>query len=524
MEAFGPGLSPAERAALARVLDRLHLDADFPAASCAIGAITRIAEGADTESNTMLAGAVLEDVALTHKILRVVNSATFRHGGPPVSTVSRAVMILGFETVRNIAVALLLIDNLQDRTQADALRESFACALLAGLVARSLAHATGVRQGEESFVCALFHDLGRMVTLLHLPGEARAIAQRAADEHLTEADAARQVLGAPLEAIGMEVAKHWGFPETIARSQRRFGPNPVYHAGTAGDRVHFLTVLSHGLADVVATGIPKDRRALVKGLMERYGHGLGLTEPALHSALDDALGWIRDWAATFELQLHRTALSRQIRAWAGEPVAGQTDGAAGSTLPNALPEPAPPAAPAADAAARAAQAVALLTAGIQDVSNALTGDYRLNDLLRMVLETMYRSLCPKRVLLAVRDVQGDAIQGRFGFGPEVQTLARSFRIPLGAGHDVFRLVLTRGLDLLVKDADAPEIRDRIPPWFREATPARTFVLFPIVVKDRPMGLIYAEHDAPGDLVIPEQELNLLRTLRNQAVLAIRQAV
>jgi hypothetical protein len=39
-----------------------------------------------------------------------------------------------------------------------------------------------------------------------------------------------------------------------------------------------------------------------------------------------------------------------------------------------------------------------------------------------------------------------------------------------------------------------------------------------------MGLIYAEHDRPGDLVIPEQQLNLLRTLRNQAVLAIRQAV
>jgi eukaryotic-like serine/threonine-protein kinase len=523
MEALAPGLAPTERAALARVIGRLHLDADFPIASSAIGAINRITEGSDTESNTMLASAVLEDVALTHKILRVVNSATFRHGGPPVSTVSRAVMILGFETVRNIAVALLLIDNLQDRTQADALRETFARALLAGLVARSLAPAAGVRRGEESFVCALFHDLGRMVTLLHLPADARAIAQRAADDALPEAEAARLILGVPLEAIGVAVAKHWGFPETIAQSQRRFGPNPVFHVGTAGDRVHLLTALSHGLADVVATGAPKDRRSLVKDLMDHYGHGLGLTEPALHAALDDALARIREWAATFELQLHRTALSRQILAWAGEPVADAEAEAAGSALPNALPEPGLPAAPAADPAARAAQAVAVLTAGIQDVSNALTGDYRLNDLLRMVLETMYRSLCPKRVLLAIRDVQGDALQGRFGFGPEVQTLARSFRIPLGAGNDVFRLVLTRGVDLLVKDADAPEIRDRIPAWFREATPARTFVLFPIVVKDRPMGLIYAEHDAPGDLVIPEQELDLLRTLRNQAVLAIRQA-
>ena len=521
METLGPGLTAVERVALARVMDRLRLDGDFPAASRSIGAINRITEGADTESNTMLASAVLEDVALTHKILRVVNSATFRHRGPAVSTVSRAVMILGFETVRNIAVALLLIDNLQDRTQADALRETFARALLAGLVARSLAPAAGVRQGEESFVCALFHDLGRMVTLLHLPGDARAITQRATDEHVPDNDVARQVLGVPYEAIGIEVAKHWGFPASIGSSQRRFGPNPVYHVGTAGDRVHLLTVLSHGLAEVVATGSPKDRRSLVKGLMEHYGHGLGLTEPALHTALDDALGHIREWAATFELQLSRTTLSRQILAWAGGEQPGET---AGAMLPNGLPEPEVPAVPAGDAASRAAQAISVLTAGIQDVSNALTGDYRLNDVLRMILETMYRSLGPKRVLLAIRDIQGDALQGRFGFGPDVQTLAKEFRIPLGAGQDVFRLVLARGVDLLVKDADAPEIRDRIPAWFRSATPARTFVLFPIVVKDKPTGLIYAEHDQPGDLVIPEQELNLLRTLRNQAVLAIRQAV
>jgi len=385
-------------------------------------------------------------------------------------------------------------------------------------------------------VCALFHDLGRMVTLLHLPDDARAIGQRATDDHVTDGDAARLVLGVPYEAIGMEVAKHWGFPESIARSQRRFGRNPVYHVGTAGDRVHLLTALSHGLADVVATGSPKDRRSLVKALMEHYGHGLGLTEPALHTALDDALGRIREWAATFELQLNRTHLSCQILTWTGGPTPSDTTSAAGAVeavdtadplgtaLPNGLPEPAVPVMAAGDAASRAAQAASVLTAGIQDVSNALTGDYRLNDLLRMVLETMYRSLCPKRVLLAVRDVQGDAIQGRFGFGPDVQALARAFRVPLGAGQDVFRLVLTRGVDLLVKDADAPEIRDRIPAWFRAATPARTFVLFPIIVKDRPMGLIYAERDPPGDLVIPEQELNLLRTLRNQAVLAIRQAV
>jgi HD-like signal output (HDOD) protein len=508
--------------ALAEVMARLQLEGDFPAASRSIGTVNRIAEGAETENSAMLANAVLEDVALTHKILRVVNSATFRLQGGAVSTVSRAVMILGFDTIRNLAVALLLIDNLQDRAQADALRETFVRALLAGLMARHLAPAAGVRQSEEAFVCALFHDLGRMVALLHLPTDAEAVRTLMADEGLSEPAAARRVLGITYDVLGVEVARHWGFPEAITRSQRRFGPAPVYHVGTAADRVHLLTALSHALAETVAEHPPRERAAQVKALLERYGHGLGLTEPALHAALDDALARIHECAATFDLQLNRTALSRQIRTWTGlDDAAVRPHTSTATGLPNGLPDTVVPPPP--GAVRCPDHAVAVLTAGIQDVSNALTGDYRLSDLLKMILETMYQSLGPQRVLLAVRDVQADALQGRFGFGPDVQALAGRFRVPMETGADVFRLVLNRGVDLLVTDADAPEIRDRIPPWFRAATKARTFALFPIIVKDRPMALIYAEHERPGDLVIPERELSLMRTLRNQAVLAIRQA-
>ena len=51
----------------------------------------------------------------------------------------------------------------------------------------------------------------------------------------------------------------------------------------------------------------------------------------------------------------------------------------------------------------------------------------------------------------------------------------------------------------------------------------TFVLFPLTIKARPVAMIYADKDRPGELRISEQELAMLRTLRNQAVLAIKQA-
>jgi hypothetical protein len=48
------------------------------------------------------------------------------------------------------------------------------------------------------------------------------------------------------------------------------------------------------------------------------------------------------------------------------------------------------------------------------------------------------------------------------------------------------------------------------------------VLFPLNIKGNPVALIYADSDMVGGLSIPEKELSLLRTLRNQAILAIKQ--
>ena len=48
------------------------------------------------------------------------------------------------------------------------------------------------------------------------------------------------------------------------------------------------------------------------------------------------------------------------------------------------------------------------------------------------------------------------------------------------------------------------------------------ILLPLAVDKKVIGMFYADKAEAGSLVIPAQELNLLKTLRNQAVLAIRQ--
>jgi hypothetical protein len=165
----------------------------------------------------------------------------------------------------------------------------------------------------------------------------------------------------------------------------------------------------------------------------------------------------------------------------------------------------------------------ILMAGIQDISNTLVEDFKLNDVLRIILETMYRAKGFKRVILCVRDARSNSMLGRFGFGPDAPEMAKHFNFSMAYTPDIFHAALSKGVDILISDTKDPKIASRIPEWFRKGVNAGTFVIFPLCIKSNPVAMIYADCDGAGEIVIPEKELSLLRTLRNQAVLAIKQS-
>jgi hypothetical protein len=166
----------------------------------------------------------------------------------------------------------------------------------------------------------------------------------------------------------------------------------------------------------------------------------------------------------------------------------------------------------------------ILLAGIQEVSNALVNDFKLNDVLRITLETIYRAKGFQRVILCIREPRSNSMLGRFGFGPDALEIARSFRFSLVFTPDIFHAALANSVDILISDTNDPKISARIPEWFRKAVAAETFVVFPLCLKGNAVAMIYADRARAGEIVISEKELSLLRTLRNQAVLAIKQSV
>jgi hypothetical protein len=65
------------------------------------------------------------------------------------------------------------------------------------------------------------------------------------------------------------------------------------------------------------------------------------------------------------------------------------------------------------------------------------------------------------------------------------------------------------------------MRAHIPDWYRKAIPGKSLALFPILLNKKPVALLYGDSEVAGSLSFGPEELSLLKTLRNQAVLAIR---
>jgi len=151
-------------------------------------------------------------------------------------------------------------------------------------------------------------------------------------------------------------------------------------------------------------------------------------------------------------------------------------------------------------------------------------DFNLSDVLRMVLETMLRAMDFQRIVFCLRDAKTDALTGRFGLGKDVESLTKAFHIPLKVtASDLFAAVCLKGADTMISDATEPRIAGRLPEWYIKRVNAPTFLLLPLAIKGKPFGLIYADKADKGGLVLDEKELALLRTLRNQAVLAFKQS-
>ena len=165
-----------------------------------------------------LARVITDDQVLTARLLKLVNSSFY--GFPQrISTVTGAIVLLGFDAIRNLLLTTSVFDlfaNRNRKKKQDQERfwdHSLGCAVGAKVIGNYLRH----DKIEELFVSGLLHDIGKIVEMLYLPGEFGKVVAVIDKEDILMTTAENKVLGYNHAEIGKLLAEKWNLPVKLVQ-------------------------------------------------------------------------------------------------------------------------------------------------------------------------------------------------------------------------------------------------------------------------------------------------------------------
>ncbi|MBK7632361.1 MAG: HDOD domain-containing protein [Ignavibacteriales bacterium] len=158
---------------------------------------------------------ISKDQAMVAKILSVANSPLY---GLPrrVSTIEFAIVILGFDHIKNIVIALSMMEAFKSKEDKNWNRRAFWLhSLITASAAKRIADDLGYRKSGEAFTCGLLHDLGISVIQRYFFEGFKEICALVNDQQMRYTNAEQKVLGISHEEIGKFLIEKWNLPSSL---------------------------------------------------------------------------------------------------------------------------------------------------------------------------------------------------------------------------------------------------------------------------------------------------------------------
>jgi HD-like signal output (HDOD) protein len=499
--------SPARRVRDA-LLKKVIGDSEMFALGSSIGRVIQMAD-ADDQGLHELAYYVLSDVALTQRILRLSNTVVFRtKSGSPVTTISRAISLLGFDNVKTTALAMLLVDALDNSTHSRSVRIELEQALCASLVGREMARSGPYQGAEEAAIGALFKNLGPLLVATHeYPRYSEIMGMIDNGQH-TAGQASQDVLGCSYDALSEAVLKEWKIPDTIIRSLPTLPSGQLKPAASRPEWVRQVANFSAEVAALLSESKKPAHTAKARALRTRYGAALNLNAEQLADLFTSVQKEMGTLLQSMNMQPdlddddedNGVSLPDVLML---ATLGGDQEAASGGCYPSGKPF----------------NARELLLAGVQDVTQ-MRAKGKVNALILAILETLCQSMGFRFATLCLKDERNGEYRARVSFGENHADRQNGFRFPIESSRDLFRLAMETDADLMIADAGTPKIRELLPKWHRALLPdARSFIVLPLVIDKIQLGLFYADRAQAALEGVPPDEASLIKVLKGQALAA-----
>lgn len=471
------------------LLKRIAASPDFPAFAKTVQEAYRLIEN-ELASTHELVELILRDPALTHRILRLANAVEYRHLGGQVTTISRAVSLLGFEEVRMAALAMSLFEQIQSEHHARQLQSRFLQALYQAFLAKDMAKRLGGFPTEEMFLSALFQDLGALLIYRHAPEKLNEIERARHDEGLDESTAIQKVTGVLPVALAREVCQQWGLPDSAKRFLTQIGSAGHLSRMNPKNRAQALGQMANAMAAVMAEGASF---AEIQKETDHLAHSYGIDINLVNEAAVHSREQILEYESMLTRSHDRPAFLARISLNPEESLAAEN----------------------AELATKPEERSELLIGCINDITSRLMGDYDLGETFNAILKAMAEGLDLDMAVLYMLDRKNWQLVPKMGIGKPFTRLRKQMDVSLHDDSRIAQAFLT-GEDQVIHRPSLP--MDDVLSWQLQGGHGRVALAYPLHVNRSPFGLFYLEgHEA----VFHPGNTNSLRTLRNQSVLAIK---
>lgn len=295
-----------EKATLMELFHRLNLD-ELPAISAHVQELVSLTNSQRSTANDLTIS-ILKDYSLTNKILQVANSAYYARG-LPIGSISRAVTVIGFAAIREIALTTALLEDFvksaSDRERiSKLLTQSFLSAMQVKILCqqRELGEAA-----EDAFICGLLHYLGKIIVLIYMPELYTEIETRIAGG-FSEESAAKGILdNLSFQQVGEVIARHWRFSEEILLAMPSF-PDPPLNPQDSKGYIRNAVVFFNKLT--VALGLHQE--LLVRKVMNYYCPLLGLHGPEVAALFSQSVEASADTSETIRFGLQKLGIQKEL--------------------------------------------------------------------------------------------------------------------------------------------------------------------------------------------------------------------
>lgn len=493
----------------AALMNKVCGDEDMFALGASVARVVQMASS-DDQGTHDLAYYVLSDVALTQRILRLSNTVQYRTAsGTNVTTISRAISLLGFDNVKTTALAMLLVDTLSNTDHARSVRLELETALCASLVGRALARHSPFQGVEEASIGALFKNLGPLLVASHEHERYREISQLVAGGKHTPGQASQLILGCSYDALAEAVLGEWKIPDVIARCLSALPGGVQKPAASRIEWMRQAASLALDVAVLLGRVAAPAKTPEARALLLRYGSALGLDEARLHDLFSTVQGDMAALLESMNLEPLREAEPEPDNSLPNVLLLATMD--AGEDQPaGSYPSGKP------------FNASEMLLAGVQDVTQMrASGQGKVNEVVLAVLETLYRSMGFRFATVCLRDARSGQYRARLSFGEDDAARQAGFAFPAAPSRDLFHLAMENNADLMIADASSTKIRDLLPAWHRALLPdAASFIVLPLVVGKVQLGLFYADRTVQAPEGVASDETALIKALKGQVLVAL----